>query len=216
MNLPFSPEQFLEVFKKYNTTVFPAQIIFYTLAILIIPLSIKRNKYSGLIISAILSFFWLWMGVVYHLVFFSTINNAAYFFGALFILQGFVLIYTGVYKSALTFKLHGGIAGILSSLLILYALIIYPLLGYFSGHVYPFSPTFGLPCPTTIFTLGILLLIDRKNPAAIFVIPLIWSVIGFLAAVKLGIYEDIGLLIAGVISIILLFYNSKTKKEVLT
>jgi len=44
---------------------------------------------------------------------------------------------------------------------------------------------------------------DRKK--IIFIIPIVWSLVGFTAALKLGIYQDIGLLIAGVISSVILF-----------
>ena len=37
------------------------------------------------------------------------------------------------------------------------------------------------------------------------VIPIVWSLVGFTAAIKLGIYQDIGLLIAGNLSAIILF-----------
>jgi hypothetical protein len=73
------------------------------------------------------------------------------------------------------------------------------LLGIKSGHVYPASPTFGLPCPTTIFTFGILLWNEGKIPKVILFIPLLWVLVGFAAAIKLGITEDISLLISGVI-----------------
>ena len=35
---------------------------------------------------------WIWMGVAYHMLFFSQINKAAYLFGALFILEGILLL----------------------------------------------------------------------------------------------------------------------------
>jgi hypothetical protein len=35
----------------------------------------------------------------------------------------------------------------------------------------------------------------------LFLIPLLWSIIGFGAAVKFGIYEDVGLLVAGLTAI---------------
>ncbi|HEX7357317.1 MAG TPA: DUF6064 family protein [Ignavibacteriaceae bacterium] len=33
---------------------------------------------------------------------------------------------------------------------------------------------------------------------------MIWSIIGFTAALKLGVYQDVGLLIAGIVSVIVL------------
>lgn len=216
MNLPFNKEQFLEIFAEYNVSVFPAQIAFFALAILVLALSAIKSKYSGKTISSVLAFFWLWMGIVYHIIFFTGINKAAYLFGALFILQGLILIYHGVYKSALTFNWRHGIAGLAAGILITYSLIIYPLLGVLFGHVYPNSPTFGLPCPTTIFTLGVLLTCEGKYLVSLFIIPMIWSLIGFFAAVKFGVFEDIGLLAAGLITLILIFYFSKQNKSVLS
>jgi hypothetical protein len=76
-------------------------------------------------------------------------------------------------------------------------MLIYPVLGYLLGHGYPSSPCFGVaPCPTTIFTFGLLLWADRP-PRYLVLLPLIWSIIGFFAAISLGIREDIGLLVAG-------------------
>ena len=97
----------------------------------------------------------------------------------------------------------------------LYALIIYPILGYLFGHKYPYSPTFGLPCPTTIFTFGILLFVNKKIPVLVLIIPLLWSIIGFGAALNLSIYEDYGLLIAGILGFILLVVSNKNYSKII-
>jgi hypothetical protein len=200
MNLPFTTEQFLSVFEQYNQTVWPLQIFLNLLALVALILSIKRIGYSDKIIAGILAFFWLWIGIAYHLMFFSSINPAAKVFSLLNILQGLFLLYYGILKPRISFRYRTDIYGITGSLLILYALIIYPLLGYFLGHVYPKAPTFGLPCPTTIFTFGLLLWTSGKVPKAVLIIPFLWSVIGFSAALTMGIREDIGLLVAGVVA----------------
>lgn len=199
MKLPFTVEQFLEIFKNYNQSVYPMQIVLYLLATVAIFLSIRKKRHSSRIINAILAFLWLWMGVVYHLVYFSQINKAAYLFGSIFILQGLLFLYLGVFNDKLSYKIKAGAFGFTGALLVIFALIIYPILGYSFGHIYPASPTFGLPCPTTIFTFGILLWHDKRLPFTILIIPLLWSIIGFFAALKLGIREDTGLLIAGIL-----------------
>ena len=211
MNLPFTTEEFLEVFKIYNLTVWPTQILLVILALLMIFVLLKKNKLSDKIISIGLTLFWLWMGIVYHYLFFTKINGAAYVFGLLFVFQAVLFFYYGLIKRNLEFNFRNNFIGVISIILFLYALIFYPLLGYQFGHLYPRTPTFGLPCPTTIFTFGmIILLANRKN--IIFIIPIVWSLVGFTAAIKLGIYQDIGLLIAGLLSAIILF----TKKMKLT
>jgi hypothetical protein len=100
--------------------------------------------------------------------------------------------------------------GIMGIILVAYALLIYPVLGYWWDHIYPASPTFGLPCPTTIFTFGILLFSSSKISPWVFIIPFLWSLIGFSAAFSLGIKEDTGLLVAGLLSIVMIFYRNKS------
>ena len=164
MNLPFTTEEFLEVFKIYNLTVWPTQILLVILALLMIFVLLKKNKLSDKIISIGLTLFWLWMGIVYHYLFFTKINGAAYVFGSLFIIQAVLFFYYGLIKRNLEFNFRNNFIGVISIILFLYALIFYPLLGYQFGHLYPRTPTFGLPCPTTIFTFGmIILLANRKN-----------------------------------------------------
>lgn len=211
MKIPFTVEQFLGVFREYNLSVFPLQIIFNLIALLFI-FFIFKNKKSSKFIIFYLGFLWLWMGTVYHLFFFTAINNAAYLFGVIFIFQGTFFFYYALRKE-IKFKLTSGIRSYSSLALLLYSLIIYPLLGYALGHGYPYSPTFGLPCPTTIFTFAVLLLINGKIPVKLTIIPLIWSVIGFTAALSLGIYEDIGLLAAGLITLLFLIYKEPGKTE---
>lgn len=210
MQIPFTREQFLEVFSNYNLAVFPIQIIFYLISAIILFLVIKPICISDAIISLILSFFWIWMGIVYHLIFFTAINQAAYLFGVFFIIQGILVLIFGVFQNKFSFQFQKDKYGIAGITLIVFALIIYPVLGYSLGHIYPTSPTFGLPCPTTIFTFGLLLLNIKKCPVTILIIPFIWSMIGVMAAFQFGIVEDVGLLLASLATVSLLIYRNKT------
>ncbi len=204
MQLPFTVEQFLDVFAAYNESVWPVQVLLNTLAVVAVILALTRFKSNGRIISGILGAFWLWIGIVYHLLFFTDINNAAYLFGALFILQGIIFIYTGVIREQLSYFFKLDVYHVFGVLFMLYALILYPIIGHQMGHIYPEQPIFGLPCPTTIFTFGILLWTDKRIPKYVLVIPLIWSIIGCGAALNLTIIEDYGLLIAGLIGTVLI------------
>jgi hypothetical protein len=212
MKTPFTREQFLEVFKNYNEAVFPMQVIFYLISLLAIYYAVKPSFKSSQIISAVLAFFWLWMGVVYHLFFFTGINKAAYLFGALFIMQGILFLAFGVFQDKLSFRFRTDKYGVTGIILILFALIVYPLLGNSLGHTYPSSPTFGLPCPTTIFTFGLLLMSDKKCPVSVLIIPFIWSVIGFSAAFNFGIYEDTGLIVAAALTLSMLLIRNRAPR----
>lgn len=214
MKTPFTPEQFFDVFRIYNTTVFPLQILFYALAFFAVYVSFKKIPGSGKYASLILAYLWFWMGGVYHIIFFTAINKAAYIFGAAFMIQAVLIFYFGVYKNVFSFEYSPDAKGVAGLILILYALFLYPLIGTFSGHTYPFSPTFGLPCPTTIFTFGIMLWNRKQRCWPVMVIPIIWSIFGFAAVLQLGVAEDSVLPAAGLISFLFMILTKKDKNHV--
>ncbi len=214
MNIPFTVEQFLNVFETYNTAIWPSQIAAYILGIIAVALVFRKRKYSAIFISIILAVFWIWMGVFYHIIHFSAINQAAMLFGILFVLQGILFLFSGVFFRKLSFTFSKNPAGIIGLVFIVYAMLLYPLLNYVFGHSYPHAPMFGVaPCPTTIFTFGMLLLSDTHVPKHILVIPFLWSLIGMSAAVNLGIIEDFGLIIAGIASTALIVLRNRKLKQ---
>ena len=206
--MPFSEEQFLRVFAEYNRAVWPAQLLLYAVAVIAVSLTVRSRPHSDKWVAAILALLWLWMGVVYHLLFFTTINRAAYVFGALFIVEGLLFSAHAVQKAPVTFHLRPDARGACAAALFTYSLIAYPALGYLLGRVYPAAPTFGLPCPTTIFTFAVLLCAEGKVPTRLLPIPLAWSVLATTAALKLGVTEDYALIPAGLLSTALIVSRS--------
>ena len=209
--LPFTIDQFFGVFEQYNQAIWPIHIFAYILGIAAIFLTVKKTRYSNQAISVILACFWAWMGIVYHLMYFRTINGAALGFGVLFIIQAIVWLVFGVIRPKLSFQLNTNPYVLTGILLIVYAMLVYPILGTLLGHGYPRSPSFGVaPCPTTIFSFGLLLLTSAKVPKSVLVIPFLWSLLGFTASFLLGVHEDIGLVVAGVLSVGLLLWRDRT------
>lgn len=212
MELPFTTEQFLDVFRTYNEAIWPTQIIAYLLGTAAVLLPGKNKALFSKIISIILGLFWLWNGFSYHISFFSDINEAAFIFGSLFVIQGILFLAAGTVLENLRFHFRSNIYGAAGGLLIVYAMIIYPLLGANLGHGYPNAPMFGVaPCPTTIFTFGLLLWSTKKMPVWLLIIPGLWSLVGFSAALNLGIIEDTGLLVAGIAGTAMLLYRHYQK-----
>jgi hypothetical protein len=210
MALPFGEEEFIDVFTRYNHSIWPMQIVAYLLGILIIYFVYRKFKSSFSILSVILGFLWIWTGIVYQIMFFSIINNIALFFGIIFVIQGILFIGVGLkYKDTKLDNSPNLYTGV-GTIIIIYSMLIYPTLGYLFGHGYPNAPMFGVaPCPLTIFTIGILLFIDYGKSRYLLIIPLLWSIIGFNAAISLSIYEDIGLLISGLTGAILIYFKPK-------
>ena len=191
MTLPFSVEQFFDVFRRYNEGVWPAQWILAAVGLVAIYFATRDSVRAGRAVSAALAALWLWMGVVYHFAFFRVINPAAVLFGTLFVAQGVMLAWFGVWRGRLRFEARADFAGAAGALLVVAALLVYPAIGYALGHRYPVNPTFGLPCPTTVFTLGLLSWLTPRAPRVVLIIPLLWALIGGTAALQLGVREDL-------------------------
>ena len=198
MSLPFTRTAFFEAFARYNEAVWPAQVLLHVLAIAALALLLIRGRHSGRAVSAVLALLWAWMGGVYHLVYFRPINPAAVLFGAMFLAGAAAFAWDGVVRDRFRFGEAGAGARPIGYALVAYALVGYPLLAHALGHRYPAMPTFGLPCPTTIFTIGMLAFLRPPVPGRILVVPVLWALIGLQAAFALGVYEDLGLLAGAV------------------
>lgn len=78
------------------------------------------------------------------------------------------------------------------------------------GHRFPSSPVFGVaPCPTAIFTFGLLLWSERRPSVSLLLITLIWAVVGSSAVVFLGVLENIGLITSGLLSASIIFLRGR-------
>ncbi len=204
MELPFTAEQFLEVFRDYNTALWPVQVLLLALAGMAVMFVVWPRAWSGVGVSAILAFLWGWMGLVYHLAFFTSISPPAYAFAAVFVVGALVFFWQGIVQRRLEFRWQGGARGVTGVLLIVYALVVYPAWSGFAGQPYLDTPTFGLPCPTTIFTMGLLACLVRPYPRGVFVVPVLWSLVGVQAAFLLSVPQDLGLAVVAVVGLALL------------
>ncbi len=212
--MPFTTEEFLLLFEDYNTSVWPMQLIWYLLGLFAISYLLIKKTIKGTVVNIILALLWFWMGAVYHFLYFTSINPMAYLFGILFIMQSGIFIWAGVIGKELAYLVKFDLKGITGLLFLIFTIVLYPILSHSLGHEYPRTPTFGLPCPTTIFTFGILLFAAKKVRWYIFIIPLLWSFIGFSAAINLSMKEDYSLVIVGIIGAIFLFFSGDTEKAV--
>lgn len=193
--LPFSAEEFFALFARYNLAIWPAQFVAYALGGLAVWAVVVQRTWSWRVAALVLSIFWLWNGFVYHLAFFETINPAAFGFAGLFIVQGLLFLGSGLRNHNVPIRLERDACTAIAAGLIIYAMIAYSIIGTLVGHGWPRSPVFGVaPCPTTIFTFGIVMLARQMTSVRLAVIPIIWALIGSTAAVLLGVSEDMGLL----------------------
>ena len=214
--MDFTVEQFLNVFERYNEALWPLQIVAYAVGIALVVLALTRWRRASAVIFSVLAIMWAGMAVGYMWLYFADINPAARLFGAIFLVQAVLLAVMAVKERGAPYGGRRDGRTWIGLGLIVYAMLVYPLLGLALGHGYPRAPMFGLvPCPTTIFTFGMLLLAARPKRLLAW-LPLAWSAIGFFAAIRFGIREDIGLLLAGIVTAAIMWRIKPATDEALT
>ena len=209
-----SSEQFFQQMMEYNNAIWPLQIITYVLAVFFIINSIKKWKISNEINTVIISLLWIWNGAITLILVFSEFQKQYYFWGCLWILQGILFLIFGIFKDKFNYKLQKNWYSYIGILFMLYALVIYPLLGFLKGHGFPNGPIFGVaPCPVVVFTFGALLLVNKKMNISVLFFPLLWAIMSLYPIIAMGIIEDVGEIIAAIIGFILIIYRNKHYKE---
>jgi hypothetical protein len=212
-----SAGEFFALLESYNVVYWPVHVVTFVLGITAVILALKKAAHSDWIISTILASLWLWSGIVFLIVFFGPttptifgINMPGFWHaaGALFIIQGVVFLHFGVIRGSLVFGSQGDTYATVGIVAIVYAMIVYPIIGYVTGHALPGYPLFGsAPCPVTIFTVGMLLLTNRRMPPLVAIIPLVWGLMGIVAVVVFKVWADVGLFAAGILGFLVLKRN---------
>jgi len=195
MELPFSRDAFLDVFGTYNTTWWPVVVglWFATLVAFLLRLMDRdRSQWTW----GLLAIQWLWSALVYHAQLFAAINPAAWLFTLLFLVQAGLLVLQGVVEHRLRFQVERGPAWLVGSAFVAYGLL-YPFIALVSED-YPRVPTFGVPCPITLVTVGFLLLTLPPVPRLVAIVPALWAAIGGSAAFVLSMPADLILPVAGI------------------
>jgi hypothetical protein len=195
MQLPFTREQFFDLFAAYNEALWPAAVVLWTSSAAICALRLSACRPRDRWISALLVGHWAWSALAYHAVFFTRINPAAWLFAALFLGQAVLFFRLGVVQRRLSFAPWGNAWAPLAWGLIVYSLA-YPAINAIDHLSLLRIPTFGVPCPTTIFTAGVLMLATPRS-WSFSTVPVIWSAIGGSATFLLGVRADVALPIAG-------------------
>ena len=191
MSLQFTTEAFFGVFRAYNQAVGPTPVLLTILGFLALALVLLRTRVSGRVISGILAFLWAWAGLVYHLKFFSVINPMAPLFAAAFVAQAALFLWYGTVLRRLQFEWTADARGAAAAGLAVYGLVAYPAVALALRGDPLEVAGFGLPCPTTIFTVAMLGFLKPGFPRGVFVVPVLWALVGIQVKWVLGIYEDL-------------------------
>lgn len=198
MNLPFTHDQFLDLFAEYNRALWPALVALWIATAVAVGRLYLGSGTNSRAVALVLALHWAWSGAVYHLAYFRRINPAAMLFGVVFLIQAGLLVWRGVGRSQLTLQPKHSPWRFAAGALLLYSLL-YPAVALLLGLRAPRFPSYGVPCPTTILTAGLLLLVPRREARVLGIIPVLWAVVGGSAAFLLQIRADLALPLAGLV-----------------
>ncbi len=204
--MPFSLQMLMDYFALYNERIWPLQLLGLILGLVTLMPLLREGGVWDRAVIAVLAAFWLWAGLVFFL---EAASQMAMLYAptVLFTVQGALLLHALV-RNTIPFGGAGRVDTAAALACIAYALVGYPLIGWLVGHVYPhtaLSPLF--PCPLTILTFGAFLL-ARRVPRHLLLIPAFWAMSGALWF-YLGMVEDAGLVIAGVVAVIVLITRER-------
>lgn len=195
--MPFTTEQFFDVFVRYNQAIFPWQVIAVMAGIMAVALLWRGSRPESAGVLVVLAVMWLVNGIGYHWLYFAPINPVARLFAVAFVAEAVLLVWAAMARPDLRLTPRGDLVSMLGLACIGFSILVYPALGWLAGHRYPAMPMFGVaPCPTTIFTIGVLLQAPWREARWLLIIPGLWAAIGGSASVLLGVPQDFGLLAA--------------------
>jgi hypothetical protein len=171
--LLFSPRAYWRLFELHNDAFWPLPIVTLALGMAALLLAVLRPRHQGRPIAILLAILWAFVGWSFLWQRYATINWAAAYVAPLFAVEALLLLIVGGMLDRLSFDQRSArrIAG--------FALVTlglaYPLLAPLSGRPWQAAEGFGLaPDPTSIATLGFLLLARGGSVLLLLLIPLLW------------------------------------------
>lgn len=203
--VPYTREVYFRTLEHYGDAIWPAQVVTYVLCLLALWAALRPFAGSGRIVATVLAAAWIWNGIAFHLLTFSHINWTAWPVGLLFLAQALLFVVAGTLLNRLSFQFTAGsVAHGVGLAFAAGALIVYPLLESTLGLGLPGTGLVGVcPGPTTLFTLGILLLGAPRPRLYLFAIPVFWSALAGVAGMVLSIQQDMWLPVAAVLALLL-------------
>ena len=211
--LLFSPRTYYRMFELYHQELWPAQLLVFGLAAAIVVLLQRDDSWVDPAIAGLLAACWLWVAVAFHLQRYATINWAARYFAAGFVLQAALLIWSGVVRRTVHFGSRRNRGSSLASALFVAAVAISPLAGRATERSWGQVELIGLtPDATTLATVALLVTAPRA-PRWLMVVPLAWCLVGGATLWALESPEAWVSIVAGIAGLIALFRRNRPARN---
>ena len=206
--LPFTADILFSSIAQYNRALWPLPPIALLLGLGVVLLTLRPIRNGNRLIGALLAAAWLWIGIGWHMLHFSRLDFAAPIYGALFVLEGLLLAWIA-FRGRPAFRYRGGPVAWGGLALAMLALA-WPLVDRLAGLAWQSERVVGLaPAPTTVLTLGLLLLVAGRTPWRLAIIPLLWTLIAGATAWILWIPQDLAVPAVGACATGLLVWKNR-------
>ena len=208
-----SAEEWWGILEAYGAKVWPAQAIFFVVAVLIVLfVFLKPGRTANALVRLYMTLSFGWIGIVFFLILGKGLKGN-YFFGSLFIIVA-ILFAVDILRDRMDFHLPRiGWKRYLTLVLTLIALC-YPIFSIAFGHYFPRLIITGtFPCPTTALALVLLTTALPRVDKIIYIILLFWAIPfpPFIQVPKYGVYEDTIMFAVGIYGLIMLVKYWKEK-----
>ena len=191
---------------------FPFQFLIVLACASAIAFLFLRTSFSDQIISLLLSVVWFWTSIFFLYILAAQVPHFSLFFGIIFALEGFFILYENFFSDRLTFNFSGSPMNYTGLIFILTGLIFFPLLGGLLGRNWSEILTTGMPGPTILLTLGFLLIGSKKTPIYLLLVPDFWVFSTFFLGLGKFLPEELLIVIFTIIANIWILSQKKYQK----
>jgi hypothetical protein len=197
-------ETFWNKIGLYNDATFIVQIIMSIVAVvLLLYIFIKPSNKVNILMKAFLSFAFAWNAIVFFLIY-AEPSFFSYLGAVLFIIIS-ILFALDIFTKKIEFRFPPSNYIRYITMIFVFLVFLYPLIGYVLGHVYPKTCTPVMPCPLTVFAIALVVAAIPKVDKKVFVALLPWALLGLPKCLGVSdCYEDCILFISGIYGVVML------------
>ena len=157
--LLFSPRTYYRMFELYHRELWPGHVLVVVVVSLIVLALVRPNQHRDRIVAVGLALAWLWVGIAFHIQRYASINWAASYFGALFIVEATLLAWVGVTRAPSSIEATSPSRNRLGAIAFLAAAVLTTIVGSFTDRSWSQVEVFGLTPDATAITTMVLLAI---------------------------------------------------------
>jgi hypothetical protein len=170
--LMFSERTYRRLFEMHNAALWPAHFATLLAGAAILVLVFRRG--AGRTVAVMFAATWLFVAIAWFWMRFSTIHTGGRMMAGAFAVEAVALLWFGAVRSRIEIARPAGAVAWCGVAVFAYEILLHPALGRALGRPWTQSEVFGLaPDPTVIATIGALL-VARRAPWFLWVIPVCW------------------------------------------